>query len=522
MPGRTRASVTRFLGSCVVLIAATGASAAERHWVGPTGGLWSETNNWSETEGGPGGAGVPQPGDEAIARNGIFAHFDYVYTESGMGPNLQRQVRIEQDVPTSVMLAPGITLPGPLLAQGSGIGTYNQSAGRAAWDGFVQLGQASLESSNIRGYYTLSGNATLSIGTLLVHHGLYTQTGGHCTILGYASLGNGFVAKPGGIDMSGGTLDIAVGITQGTGASTFSGGRTTIGGNLSMFVSSVTLSGGTMSVGSVTLEAGSRLVQSGGALGVTQQLSIGDNCTFTYAGGALSVGAVVIDTDFAMFALSPGGDKLARTRGITTTGTGRMDLADNAATVDYEPGSNPLNSIRSQIISAYNNASWTGGGIGSSLADTTTRGVGYAEASSLTSIPPIFGAVDDTTVLIRLTRYGDADLNGLVNLSDFNRLAGSFGLTSGAVWTQADFNYDGRVNLSDFNLLAANFGLSAAGLGVTPQDWSALAAAVPEPACAAVVFGAAATAALRAARSSSSRGSNCAAKSCRKESSACA
>ena len=40
----------------------------------------------------------------------------------------------------------------------------------------------------------------------------------------------------------------------------------------------------------------------------------------------------------------------------------------------------------------------------------------------------------------------------------------------------------GTVNLNDFNLMAANFGLSAAGPSVTPQDWSALAAAVPEPA----------------------------------------
>ena len=46
---------------------------------------------------------------------------------------------------------------------------------------------------------------------------------------------------------------------------------------------------------------------------------------------------------------------------------------------------------------------------------------------------------------------------------------------------QADFNYDGVVNLSDFNRLAANFGLSAAGPEVTAQDWARLASAVPEP-----------------------------------------
>jgi hypothetical protein len=70
----------------------------------------------------------------------------------------------------------------------------------------------------------------------------------------------------------------------------------------------------------------------------------------------------------------------------------------------------------------------------------------------------------------------------LVNLDDFNRLASSFG-TTGKVWSQGNFDYDilGRVNLDDFNLLAGNFGLAAGPDGPTPEDWAALAAAVPEP-----------------------------------------
>jgi hypothetical protein len=84
-------------------------------------------------------------------------------------------------------------------------------------------------------------------------------------------------------------------------------------------------------------------------------------------------------------------------------------------------------------------------------------------------------------VTVAYTRYGDANLDRVVNLDDFNRLAANFG-SANAVWTQGDFNYDGNVNLQDFNRLASNFGLSAAEPEVTPQDWSALAAAVPEPA----------------------------------------
>jgi len=107
---------------------------------------------------------------------------------------------------------------------------------------------------------------------------------------------------------------------------------------------------------------------------------------------------------------------------------------------------------------------------------------------------------DATSILVKYTRYGDANLDGIVNLSDFNRLAANFG-GSNKIWSQADFTFDGVVNLNDFNRLAGNFGLSAAGPEVTPEDWSALAAAVPEPACAAAWAIAGAATVLRRRRS---------------------
>ena len=41
--------------------------------------------------------------------------------------------------------------------------------------------------------------------------------------------------------------------------------------------------------------------------------------------------------------------------------------------------------------------------------------------------------VDNTAVLVAYTRYGDADMNGIVNLNDFNRLTAGFG--SPGAWT---------------------------------------------------------------------------------------
>jgi hypothetical protein len=41
-------------------------------------------------------------------------------------------------------------------------------------------------------------------------------------------------------------------------------------------------------------------------------------------------------------------------------------------------------------------------------------------------------------VVVAYTRYGDADLSGTVNLSDFNKLASNFG-QSGKVWADGRF-----------------------------------------------------------------------------------
>ena len=117
--------------------------------------------------------------------------------------------------------------------------------------------------------------------------------------------------------------------------------------------------------------------------------------------------------------------------------------------------------ILAQIAYASDAGAWDRPGITSSSANASQFGVGYGEASVLSGIPPIFGTVDADAVLVRLTRYGDATLDGAVGLADFNRLAANFGATS-AVWTQGDFTYDGVVNLADFNILAGRFGMALA------------------------------------------------------------
>jgi hypothetical protein len=254
-------------------------------------------------------------------------------------------------------------------------------------------------------------------------------------------------------------------------------GQTTIVGNASNELTGQLLirNAQTLVLGSVT-NHGTVTIASAGDLSIDGSMTISATGIVRFNAGSFSVDGLNITG--GQFVVGLGADKVVRTKSIDVTSGGKLDLAQSAAVADYS-GTSPIESVRGMIGSAHAGGAWTGSGIGSSLANASALGVGYAEASSLATIPPIFGSVDDTTVLVRLARYGDADLDGAVALGDFNRLAASFG-QSNRFWHQGDFNYDAIVNLNDFNQLATNFGLSAAGPTVTPQDWSALAAAVPE------------------------------------------
>ena len=128
-------------------------------------------------------------------------------------------------------------------------------------------------------------------------------------------------------------------------------------------------------------------------------------------------------------------------------------------------GGTPIPDIRAELTSGYNGGAWDGVGIMSSSAGASTaHAVGFAEAFELfNELPGTFEGqpIDDSTVIVRYTRHGDANLDRVVNLDDFNRLAARFGQL-GTTWVQGNFNYDNATNLDDFNLLAANFGQSAA------------------------------------------------------------
>lgn len=206
-------------------------------------------------------------------------------------------------------------------------------------------------------------------------------------------------------------------------------------------------------------------VRGGGSLRASAgntQLNFGIGQAAASGSPAVAGGSVVVD---GAAKVTVGADQTLSGLDADTAVTGdqEIDLLGNRVRVYGGSLATAEQGIYNDIKAAYASASRRDG-IYSSLDDAGTNlSVGVSDQST--------DANGNASVLVRLTRTGDANLDGTTNISDFAALAANFN-TAGR-WDNGDFDYSGTVNISDFSLLAANFNQSA-GL---PRG-----AAVPEPA----------------------------------------
>jgi hypothetical protein len=254
----------------------------------------------------------------------------------------------------------------------------------------------------------------------------------------------------------------------------------------------VTVGGTPSSAGGV----GTLSIDNNSELDVVLALRVWPRGTVHFNSGSISAGPLDVRGGGRVLFGAAGPPRTLRGTWLDMAPGALIDMARGNMIIDYT-GPSALPPVVANLVSGYAGGAWNGPGINSSVAAAgNTHALGFAEAGALGITTFAGQAVDNTTVVTRYTRYGDANLDGTVNLTDFNTLAANFGQL-GRYWWQADFTFDGNVNLIDFNRLAANFGLSAGPDGVVgPDDWAALAAAVPEPTIAAVLFGVAALAAM--------------------------
>jgi hypothetical protein len=248
-------------------------------------------------------------------------------------------------------------------------------------------------------------------------------------------------------------------------------------------------------------------VNAGATLVIGNPLTINSGITLTPSGtGTITYNSIVNVLGGASIAfansthantlnLSTGG-KASVTGGSTTvlqvnnlSNAGTIDVQNGEILVDYGSGADPFSTIYAEVKSGYAGGAWTGTGINSSHAAVSGGhyGVGIADSASNVVAGLVGGKVE-----VKFALYGDVNLDGNVNGTDFGILAGNFGKNVTGGWEQGDFTYSGKVNATDFGLLASNFGKTASGsaIALPASDWAALdafaaanglTAVLPEP-----------------------------------------
>ncbi|CAN5488325.1 hypothetical protein BH09PLA1_BH09PLA1_02220 [soil metagenome] len=154
---------------------------------------------------------------------------------------------------------------------------------------------------------------------------------------------------------------------------------------------------------------------------------------------------------------------------VQVLSSGVLDLSDGAMIYDYDEG-NPIGGIQEKINSGRNGGNWLGFGIRSSTAaanpkhNTTLGAMTGSDYIAMRGTTQFNGnTIDDTTVLVKYTYYGDTDFNGVVNFDDYSRIdAGfNFGRTG---WVNGDFDGNGSVNFDDYSLIDLAFNTQGSAL----------------------------------------------------------
>jgi hypothetical protein len=162
--------------------------------------------------------------------------------------------------------------------------------------------------------------------------------------------------------------------------------------------------------------------------------------------------------------LPGGGDKLLLTRALVLSPGARLHLADNDLIVDYSAAS-PLGTWNG---SAYGGiTSWIATGRASqsgvtSAAPNPLIALGVAEAKDSLALAAgqtaVWGGrtVDATSVLVKYTYAGDANLDGEIDADDYAWIDFYSQIPGSSSYVHGDFNLDGKINADDYALIDLN------------------------------------------------------------------
>jgi hypothetical protein len=374
---------------------------------------------------------------------------------------------------------------------------------------------------------TLDGNAFSLAGGAILGGTVNTTSGGAPatgTLIG-VTLGGSLTVPGGTLSVNGLTLDGGAITLGGTSSSTYlnfigSGAQTLDGTGIILFGGTASASyrdfvtngypltispgvviatssrSGSVNLGSSGVSQGTISSQiSGREIYVTGTnwtnagtLSASNGGTLSLSGAVTNTGTIFIDSSSTLVLAGP----------AASNPNGVIDLS-GIAIFNYT-GASSADTVRQQL--ALGRAGVTGI-ILPEAASNPALGIGYAEASFLLGLSGTKTAtwsgqtVDATTLLLKPTLNGDANLDGVVDADDYALLDRSFVRgTTDAHWTDGDFDYSGVIDAADYLLIDSVFGrthgFSPAFLAERESRFggayvSELLAGVPEPSFLAVL-----------------------------------
>jgi hypothetical protein len=201
--------------------------------------------------------------------------------------------------------------------------------------------------------------------------------------------------------------------------------------------------------------------------------------TFTFAAGTSSVNAIPLDTlhieaGATVVLASASSHSFRSVLSVNTLeDAGVLDLRDNDMILHQAGYSNIRSALGKYIISSNAIANPTGLTTLALMPNSDSSGNPIFGSSSVRGLFDGQNTIA-TDLLIKYTYFGDADLSGFVDATDYSRLDSglllqSTGQSTGQFsgWYNGDFNLDGVINGSDYTLADNAFNSQGPSLGLT-------------------------------------------------------
>lgn len=457
---------------------------AVSNWTATGGGTFSDTSKWASSN-------VPDLGKDA--------HFNVAGTYLvNLTANANAGNAFLRNGTVTFNLAGNSLVVGTLnVAPNSGETNSTTVSGGSLWANYVIVGRAAGGSTA-----NLSFASGMNITTV---GGIGVNTGGALAL-------NGVTVTGGAVSLNGGNVN-ATGTNSLAGLSAVSGaiavaGTTTVNGTFKVSGTLQKTGAGSLVIGGpqshgtgavLTHSAGTLVLSSNAGDATTANLQLNSAATTTLNASQNLSGLNITGGMTALSRSTSGPSKSLKTRSLSITNGGTLDLTNNRLIIDYTGASElgtwsngAYTKVLGLLQSGRNGGSWDGPGIitsetqaGDSLEYTM---LAAGEASQILGISgtqtKLWGdqTVDATSVLVKYTYGGDANLDGMVDIDDYSQL--DLGdLLNLRGYTNGDFNFDGLVDIDDYGMIDFTVmiqqGQLLSGQGAGPVGLSI--DAVPEP-----------------------------------------